>query len=559
MDFIFSRDPSHVDQLKILLRPLADKYPAKSVFAFTGDWGCLVSTGSHYKAFDPGMFYDHVIIVSGDPLIASDDPNRTASIGRCLKNTEPLRPQHPASILSVNTLSGTMKVTTDAWGAVPVYMVADWPDILVGSSPDLLALAHPCSIDALSACEKLCANQISYPNTLYQQIKEMPPGTDTKFKLANAEPIENRWWHAPLPSTDIPRDDWYQTLNADIADTLNQLYNQVGPKGSITLSSGLDSRYLLDMACKNTGFDLAAVNIAACKNISSRTASQVAARYQVPFSMVARRTDHYAAVALSDPPEIGSNTCLTDAHFADRALDDLPNDEFLIGGYMADTIIIGGDPFTKGRERAIARKEIPQDAPRWAANALYLRFDAETRAQITARWDAADYLLGLTPAHSRMMSRIYPANRQGHKGHFDTARRNYPIYEPFMTPSALSLGFRLPDDIKSTQGLKSSFYGQHLALTSDIPVNVAASRAYRQMIRLVKAVMPKRLLPLSLTHSGEWQAVSGPLAPQHRQAILRSSAILEKELGIILAGCRGERHGTTVMQIAAALARCETT
>lgn len=565
MDFLFARDPRQVHRLKGVLRPLARRYPAGTMFVQRGSWGCLVATGTRYAGYDPVRTADRIVVVSGDPLLALCPPDadgpaesrRSLAMADALARGEALRPHHPAAILSVETDGGAVRVITDAWGAVPVYAVGESGDLMLGSSPDLLALVRPCSFDRVSAAEKLAARQVCWPATLYREIRELPPGAD--LRLATDGGVEeDRWWTPPLPEPDRPYEEWATELETAVADTLDRIAAQVGPRGSITLSAGLDSRYLLALAAERGRLDLAAVNIAAAENVSSWVAGEVAARFAVPFRSVRRRIDHYASILLQAPPEIGSNTCLSDAHFAGQALGTLDpgHDAFLIGGFMADTLIMRGDPFTGDRAKAIRTKQIPRDAPRWASTAACLALDAETSASIDARWQEAERALGLTEGHSATLARIHPASRQGHKAHFDTARRDYPIYEPFMTAPALALGFRLPDGMKRPTDGKAPFYGRHLQPTADIPVNLAGSADFREMVGAMKRLLPQPLWPASLTHSDEWNELRGELAAQLAREVPTARRTLARLTGWQLRGLGDGRSARLVMECVGALERC---
>lgn len=563
MDFLFSRNPLDLHRLRSVLRPLARTYPRKVLFERSGSWGCLVSTGTHYVGLNPTVFEGHIILVAGDPLIDTSGTNaahpadcaRTEAIGAMFVNGIQLHLHHCSLIFTVDMLSSRVKVLSDAWGTIPAYFVEDARRLVIGSSPDLLAAVTPCAFDEISAIEKLCACQISFPNTLFREVKEIFPGTLTEFQNGGVHRATS-WWTPPLPTAETSRQVWGERLADEISATLSKIENNVAKRGYITLSAGLDSRFLLSLASTRTSLQLSAINIASMQNISSSTAMEVARRFNIPFKTEYRREDHYSQIALSGAQEVGTNVCLLDAHFARRALGEIAEGEFMIGGFMADTLLVCGDPFSEGRHSAIQRKFISNESPRWAVNGLYRQIGPDRCAEISERWDKADNSLQIETAHSPSLSRIYPATRQGHKGHFDSARRNYPIYEPFMTERAVSLGFEIPDDIKVPKDTKKIYYGRYLEPTADIVVNPASGRKFRQLVRSLKDVVPSQLWPQNLINSEEWSEVKGPATQQLRQEISEAKSILTDFIKVDVHVLRRQRNERLILECVQALERC---
>ncbi|ODR96793.1 hypothetical protein AUC71_04295 [Methyloceanibacter marginalis] len=159
---------------------------------------------------------------------------------------------------------------------------------------------------------------------------------------------------------------------------------------------------------------------------------------------------------LKNAPVIPSHTDREHAHFRDQALGEIKS-PFLLGGYMADTILHLASPFYWARCKAMRAGTISSDAPRWMLTTFGTTLDSETVDGISGRWEQSDALLSITGHHEPSLTTAYPATRQGHIAHFQAARREYPIYEAFMTRTALEIGFEIPIKLKE-QHPKHAFY-----------------------------------------------------------------------------------------------------
>lgn len=217
MEFIYSNERRNINIINSIIEKYSDLYPSKELYRYSGDWGCLVSTGSQYHQLDPYDGDDRVVIVSGDPLCGAKletagekSPNsmRTAAIARVWKAGDlGGGTSHPHALICVCKASGSIRIRTDAWGSIPVYHGVAGDSVVIGSSPDLVAMALPSTFDRISAIERLCTRQITYPHTLYANIRELPSGSTTTISKSSG-PRAQRWWHAPFPEQTPSQQYW---------------------------------------------------------------------------------------------------------------------------------------------------------------------------------------------------------------------------------------------------------------------------------------------------------------------------------------------------------------
>lgn len=563
MDFLFSNNPHDLDKCRAIIGKFAKNYPAKTLHTFSGFWGCLVATGSHHLGLEPFETEECITLVSGDPLSGAAStkvPAGALSSARSKaiseqwqKSGDAMQIHHPAAILLVSKKARNINLMTDAWGAVSAYATEDSEALVLGSSPDLIAMIHPCSFDRISAMELICNRIISFPNTLYTNIKELPPAATTSFE--NNKRQTQKWWTPPLPEESIPIEEWASKLQDCIEDTLIRIRSEVAEKGMATLSAGLDSRFVLSLIKQKNLLEVTGINLAAAAGTGRAIAQQIATRLNVPIEYRTRRIDHYAAAMLDGHPEIGSNVCLSDAHFCKTGLGNINQSRFLIGGYTADSILVGNNNLLLEKMQNLNSKKLDTTAPSWAINPSYKKLSQTDSNAISQRREQSGALLGLTEQHSQLMQRMYPANQLGTKGHFEAARRSYPMYEPFMTKTALELGFRIPDQIKKTNS-KSLFFGHYLNSTADIPTNPVRTKLSKLKTKVIKKFVPFKYWPKNM-NLYEWKELKGPLARPAKKQMQKAVKILSQTLGIDLSDIKNKRTRVLITTTVQALSRCK--
>mgnify|MGYP006403236775 CR=1 FL=1 len=128
---------------------------------------------------------------------------------------------------------------------------------------------------------------------------------------------------------------------------------------------------------------------------------------------------------------------------------------------MADTVLKASDPFYENRKSLLKRDKINEKEPYWSITHIRKYYSQQEQEKIALRWVESDKILGISKAHVETLVTAFPSSRQGHRASFDAARRNYPIYEPFMSLGILDLGFKIPIEHKLSRS-KYEFYRPYL-------------------------------------------------------------------------------------------------
>lgn len=507
MDFLFSTDPGDAPRIDALL-------PGAGLRA-AGPWGSLAAGASCHAGLDPLLAGDAACLVLGDPLSDlspmpphPDDPPegnartaRTLAWLRVLRAGARPRPVHPGSVILLRLrpeaeAAGIPPVIgiTDASGLASVYALErPGGGLILSSSPDLIAGLVPCRLDRLTALELLASGCAAGPATLYEGIVEIGPGV--VFTLERGRLVQRRWWTPPAPEPDLTLAEAAGALRRGVQDTARRIAAALGTEGWITLSSGLDSRYVASLL--HDRLALHGVGIGQPGSVSLWVPAQVAGTLGFPYRAAERRPGHYVAATLDQTRSWPSHLLPTNAHDHDRALGEGIG-PFLLGAYRADTILVRENPVPRARARLVAQGVLPPDAPDWAAAPVARDYSPETQAAITARHAAELAALGLDPAALEPGQRPLQWQRSPAKGHFDPARRNYPIYGPFLSLPLCNLSFRIRADRLTDPALpaaerKMAWYGPHLRRLRHVPVNPAASPAWPEMVAAIRRAMPKPL------------------------------------------------------------------
>ena len=550
MDFIFSSDQSHVGVIRSRIIDI-DAHESSRLEVTSGAWGTCVATGSQY-AFGAMDSESHLLMVLGDPLGNRSGRREGGVRGSSLEAYPQSRLQeflvdggmeHPSAIVQISKSTGSIDVVTDVYLGVPIFLRVDRGVVMLASSPDLLAAILPTSFDADSAIERLSMGVISSPHTLYREIKALSPASVIRIE-ADGTVRDRKWWQPPFPDESADVADFREELHSSVLSTLCRIASShPGQSGAFTLSAGLDSRFMVMMALKEQVCDFTAVNLALGTNIPARTAVHVARRAHVPLISMQRPTDFYSRLLLQGHPEIGTNACIADAHFADRALGDLEGAHWLVGGYSADVMLKGSS--TSGRYAAVREVvRTGEPLPRLATGPQLIDITPTIASMLDSRQTQARRSLGMSEHHSSLADHV--SLHRASFGHFAAATRNYAVYEPFMTRRLIELSYRIPDAVK-TRVLKSHWYQPYLD-------GQETGRLFSTRVKAERRL--RRATGTGLKQQGEWSQSEGPLWQECLVAAESARFRLSGELGLEITMKRKRLPMALTLSTAQALQRC---
>lgn len=528
MDFLFCSAPATLASLDSALQSAV---PSRAIeHRHSGSWGAFVATGTPYWGLAPMSDEAGMICVVGDPLISGvrasqhKGSRRTEAIARRLSASDgTVPPVHPGAVVRIS--AGEAEITTDAWGAASLYWFCADDSLYVSSTPDLIAAVANVRLDRVAVRELLSATQLSFPNTLYSGVMQVPPGARIRLGKSGVKTVEYHW-RPPLPEPDMSLDDARKRLDRAIGGAIEAVTRELGSNGEATLSAGMDSRYLV---AKITKDGLAAVNtrtISPLRNQEFWIARRAAYLMGVKQTCTIPPAGSFGARMLDNPALVPSHIDHSSGHFASKALGEVEV-PYLIGGYMADTILKFADPFFTARRHAEWIGRIANCAPPWWLSNLGASLSDRDQAEITERWIQSDAELGITENHDASLVTAFPATRQGHSAQFEAERRYYPMYEPFMTPDVLSLGFAIPASLKQ-ETAKHEFYAPYLdGLLAGLMQPDAGEIITRRARKRLEKVSQQQW-PAWLKNGSAWGSNWGD-ANRHYEAALTSAKAMVQE------------------------------
>ena len=568
-DFLLSTDPTDAPRVEDLLARLTLGGQRPALLA-QGSFGSLAVTGTPYHGLQPLEEGASLFWVLGDPLLAAVDdatPPATARsralLRRWRESASALRPEHPATICHLDRDTGELRLLIDAGGGAPVFLGQHGTRLVLGSTPDLVAALLTSPVDTTAAADLVINRRICFPYTLYADVRQLRPGASHGFRLAgDARHAEEVLWWSPPAQEERPEADWIAAIRGALAETLQQLETQLGRQGTMTLSAGMDTRWLAILAT-DSRFALDAVCITDAENAERRIARQVAARLGMPFHGLDRPNDHYVRLLLGQPIWAGSQNLWHHAHFIGLDLEVVGS--FVLGGYGADTALKCGETSLLARKLALVAGQLAAGAPFWQINPVAAGSPlAPFMAELDGRYTELARLLGRQGEPLAEAFGLWPFTQRATFGHYYANRRFLPIYEPFLSRAMTDLAFRLPTRFK-LDGIFTRAAAAELGRHADITLNPNqrglvgfARRTFGGQGRLdrLKRLLVRLRFLRSWYNAGSWtlgHTISED--PALRQATLTATEHLEAALGTRYAELDAVNVSTiaALLQIEAAL------
>lgn len=350
------------------------------------------------------------------------------------------------------------RVITDLLGSQPLYQATGTKPntVCVGTNADIVAdvTGHRTGIDLVSVGEFLVFDQISFPFTTYQQIREIEPASINEWRLHDSG-IKSScqiYWLPSEPNT------WpgHTEVSADLESALESAAEEVS-RGSVrlavTLSGGRDSRTVLALL-RERGID-AALTFCTRENRETRIAGEVASAAGVKHLLVRRDPHFYGKLLERTMALIGSEVrgvahgfAIVDAGLADDF-------DVVVGGYLSDTLLKDHfmplaqlDRLRKKsiRERLLAWMHPTQppkhSATRWAASPDLLC--PEIRDQVHARRrNRLAQIAKIRPDSAEEWQGFWPISRQHDVGSAWANSRLLGSDELFYFRSVIEVAIRL--------------------------------------------------------------------------------------------------------------------
>lgn len=296
-DFIFSSKRHPAGKLAAHLSAIPRSPVQSAIRERDGSWGTLAFIENHF--YEWGYYEDDTFIVlqlGGPPVRTASAPiapiysSGTAGCKLTCSLLPLLRDEAltdwssvlngPFALLVINKPRRLVRIITDLLLCVPIYewrrsRATEEAQVVVSSHPEMVAksLADELLVDTISAVDFILHGYITYPYTLYEDVKVLPPASDTTIDLVDGKAAIRQYW--------LPREEKRFDSIDDAADGIrkglqNYVESVAGNHGHIAslLSGGEDSRAVLGMLDRFG--DVTCVNFTDALNREVRIARQAA-------------------------------------------------------------------------------------------------------------------------------------------------------------------------------------------------------------------------------------------------------------------------------------------
>lgn len=465
-DYIFSSSNQPKGFLGQLLQNIYREEPPP-FFEFHGDWGSLAITQQHYNGFLPFESEQHLMVVIGGPVLyfcdngflAEDDSNVATKaiykrflIDGNMQWDEDL--SGPFTIFLIDKQKGSVATITDLMAFIPVYTCQKKNTIYLGTHVDVLAKAanEAANIDQVSLADFMLHGIVTYPYTVYQNVRQTPPASLVSYSGSIEETIDIYW----VPT----EENNYKSLK-EAASALQvgvQYYiDRVTEKMTSVaqfISAGEDSRALSGLLSKHIDRD--AYIFLDSMNREGKIAKKVSLIYGVNLKVGYRNKTHYLDILKEASTLVGLGHQYTHAHsLGFNRKYNLSKYSGVFGGYFSDSLLkaaysrkakgIGRFPFMPqfglpGESRSKVIKST-------LINEVFL---AEVTRRRCRQLESLQHDRPLT-AHEWFVLR--PASMRATIPNLFSSRRLFKCYEPFMCNQAVKVSAAVPTSWKLNRRL----------------------------------------------------------------------------------------------------------
>lgn len=453
-DFLFStgrRPPGELrDALMRFLAPVA-----ASCDEWHGAWGSLaVLRGAHDPPNALMQAEGRISVIVGEPLARTGtdapgpalDPELRAPIHHLLARADVVPwddvLDNTFAALTVDTAAGAGALVTDLFAWIPVFAAERAGGLVLGTHVDAVAAAsgEADRIDLVSAADLLANETITWPYTLYEGVRQVPPASVRRFRAGAWEGAARTYW-APREETAFasPADAAAALRAALVADLRLACHGH--PRVGLLLSGGEDSRAVL--GALPPGVRVRGFTFAESENREVRTARRVARAYGVEMAFRPRDPAHYLQWMPPLAGMSGTQNRYIDAHaygFHEwLGIRDLP---LVLGGLSSDALL-KADNVALWARRKLDAGEAPgtraaRVPPRAGVRPELLRQVGERRDAFTA------WLAELRPESADEWSRIYPFTMRRYAANVHGNRRLMRIHEPFQSNAVVRIAAGVP-------------------------------------------------------------------------------------------------------------------
>lgn len=311
-------------------------------------WGWVgLGEGMRQRPDDSGDRDGTLIYVGGRPARAGGGPLTPDHIAAALNGDSEAYRTISGMFLLLAVHKGGIDIATDRFSHIPVYANTAGDDGRVGvlsTSVEWIAdlLNDPPELDRVSLAELLLWDNITFPHTTREGVRQLAPGSTHRLRCdeAGRGGLESQWLWRPHEPDRWP--DKRTCIDAAVAG-IESAAAEIGGAASrvgVLLSGGLDSR-IVASSISNVA-QVEALTYADRPNRESDSAARTAAALGIPHHVVLRDPEFYAYAFEEGQRTVGFEQNTVPCHILSIAGSDLVNElDVIVGGFGCDILLKG--------------------------------------------------------------------------------------------------------------------------------------------------------------------------------------------------------------------------
>jgi hypothetical protein len=457
-DFVYSSIIKPQSQLTHYLESI---YPGKktTIVEFHGNWGSLAVSRNNYYGLEQLETKQHILVIIGGPVLTftSNDfltgDNPTAGtrkiynkwLSGSLKWGEDL--DGPFTMLVVDKTNCRVTCITDMMMYIPVYKYISRSALILGTHIDACARGASLenAVDLVSAVDFILNDEITYPYTLYKDIRQCNPATIHDFYINKESIAENKkvYW---LPV----EENRFKTINDAAAELRTGLQNHVSRiaagMNNIAqfISGGEDSRAIAGLLPEKAERD--AIIFLNLMNREGYIAQKAASAYGAHFKVGYRTPSYYLDILPEATTLVGGGHQYTHAHslgFIDNFT--LNSYQAVFGGFFSDALLKAGSrkSWWNTRYFFLPQFSIIEESKR-DLNKYPLFKDDITSEVNHRRRTYMNTVKSIRPTSAYDWFEFWPATMCDAITSHYCNRRLFRSYEPFMCNTVARVGAAVP-------------------------------------------------------------------------------------------------------------------
>lgn len=466
-DLIYSQKPI---QEGILSKHLATIYDSNipKIKEFHGKWGSLAVSENLYYGFQPYENEQHICVVLGGPLLYFRDVAYINDQSEYSSGTQAIYDRWlsgqmkwdddlsgPFAVFIINKINAEITCVTDLMAFIPIYKFQHPEYCMLSSHVDVLAKASNqlSEIDYVSKLDFILHGVVTYPYTVYKNIKQIAPASEHRLKKDAVKVVSKNYWLPKEKNVYNTIDQAVKDLRKAITIDVNKIISQTQNIAQF-ISGGEDSRTISALLSSLSNRD--AYVFLDQMNREGKVAQKAAQAYDARFHFSKRDRLHYLNIIPACAKLIGDGAQYFHAHtFGFHNKCKLYNYDAVFGGLFSDALLKGARiKKIRGSKRFPFIPQIKDSSysPGKPIKHHFIKQDILDELN-RRRKEHYEYVKLIRPTTAEEWFELWPSSMNMNIPNLHANRRLFRSYEPYMSKEVIKISAVIPQNWKMNRKL----------------------------------------------------------------------------------------------------------